>query len=94
MGQKVQMDEFEGGVWPSVLYSLAEPLCNTRPRQGRLVPVHCVKTEAWLSSAAVDFPDIPSYWLDLNEHELLFTTSSFSFIYGYFVDQYYQGVLL
>lgn len=29
MGQKVKMDEFEGGVWTSVLYSLAEPLCNT-----------------------------------------------------------------
>lgn len=43
MGQKVKMDEYEGGVWPSVLYILAEPLCNPRPRQGRRVPVHCVK---------------------------------------------------
>lgn len=43
MGQKVKMDEHEGGVWTSVLYGLAEPLCSTRPRQGRRVPVHCVR---------------------------------------------------
>lgn len=43
MGQKVEMDEHEGGVWTSVLYGLAEPVCSTRPRQGRRVPVHCVR---------------------------------------------------
>lgn len=43
MGQEVKMDEPEGGVRPSVLYSLAEPLYNPRPRQGGRVPVHCVK---------------------------------------------------
>lgn len=43
MGQKVKVDEYEGGVRPSILYSLAEPLRNTRPRQGGPVPVHRVK---------------------------------------------------
>lgn len=40
LGQKVQMDEHEGGVWPPLLYSLAQPLCFTRLRQGGCVPVH------------------------------------------------------
>lgn len=36
------MDEHEGGIWPSVLYSLAKSLCNPWPREGRLLPVRCL----------------------------------------------------
>lgn len=43
MGQKVQMDEHEGGFWSPVLCGLAEPVCKTRPWQSRHLPVHCVK---------------------------------------------------
>lgn len=43
MGQKVQVDEHEGGVRSPVLYSLAEPVCDTGPRQSRRLPVHSVK---------------------------------------------------
>lgn len=42
MGQKVQMDEHEGGVRPPVLDSLAQPVRHARPRQGGRVPVHSV----------------------------------------------------
>lgn len=43
MGQEVQVVEHEDGVWPSVLYSLAEPVHAARPRQGGRVPVYRVK---------------------------------------------------
>lgn len=84
MGQKVKMDEHEGGVWTSVLYGLAEPLCSTRPRQGRRVPVHCVRAGR---CAELCWTLRINPGPDLNEHELLLTTSTFSFIHGHsFVD--------
>lgn len=43
MGQEVQMDEHEGGVRPPLLDSLAQPVCDAGPRQGRRLPVHRVK---------------------------------------------------
>lgn len=67
MGQEVQMDEHEGGVRPSVLHSLAQPLYSPRSWQGRRVPVHCV-TDGNLRLS----PGLPSYWQDHCEHELLF----------------------
>lgn len=88
MGQEVKMDEYEGGVRPSVLYRLAEPLCGTRPRQGRPLPVHCVKG----GNLRLISPGLPSYWLDLNEHELLLTTSTFSFVYEYFLYRYFRVI--
>lgn len=74
MGQKVKMDEYEGGVRPPVLYSLAEPLRNARSRQGGRVSVHCVKAGdvAELCCCGLIDPALPSYWQDLNEHELLY----------------------
>lgn len=74
MGQKVEMDEYEGGVRPPVLYSLAEPICNTRSRQGGRVSVHCVKAGdvAELCFCGLIDPALPSYWQDPNEHELLY----------------------
>lgn len=63
VGQEVQVDEHEGGVRPSLLHSLAEPLHSPRPRQGRRLPVHCVKKTDCCRSAL-------SYWL---EPQLLLT---------------------
>lgn len=42
MGQKVQMDEHEGGVRPPVLDSLAQPVRDAGPRQDGRVPVYSV----------------------------------------------------
>uniref|UniRef100_A0AAQ5XPG3 Palmitoyltransferase n=1 Tax=Amphiprion ocellaris TaxID=80972 RepID=A0AAQ5XPG3_AMPOC len=43
MGQEVQVDEHEGGVWTPVLCGVVESVCEPRPRQGRRVPVHRVR---------------------------------------------------
>lgn len=74
------MDELEGGVRPSVFYSLAEPICNTRPWQGRSVPVHCVRAgnQALLLRTRTDRSR--SAFLTVG----LPLTSTFSFISGCF----------
>lgn len=79
MGQKVKVDEHEGGVWSSILYSLAEPLFIARPRQGRLVPVHCVNAGSIAELCCCELPVLPSYWPDLNEHETPHSHFYFSF---------------
>lgn len=54
VGQEVQVDELESGVRPSLLHSLAQPLHNPRPRQGRPLPVHCVDDWSLLN--------LPPHW--------------------------------
>lgn len=56
VGQEVQVDEHEGGVRPSLLRRLAQPLHSPRPWQGGPLPVHCV--EGWW------LPILRPHWLE------------------------------
>lgn len=81
MGQEVKVDEYEGSVWSSVLYSLAEPLCNTRPRQGRFVPVHCVKAGGVSELCCCGLPAPPIGWTSTSMNS---SSPLLHFLYGYY----------
>lgn len=73
VGQEVQVDEHEGGVWPSLLHSLAEPLHSPRPRQGRPLPVHCVKKDWSLPILLAGAPTLLNHFdfvLNISLHDI------------------------